>query len=402
MAQNMTALGAEALATAPADAARLRRVIRLVCVIVFVDTIFFAIVAPLLPSLAHELHLSKLSAGILTGALAAGNLIGSIPGGVFAARKGARSAMVVGLTMLGATTIAFALGTNVVVLDFARFCQGVAEAFTWAGAFAWLVSEAPAERRGSLIGLTVAAAGAGALFGPVVGTVAHALGREAVFVALSAVPFGLALIVRGYASNARAAVLDLAALAYAVTRIPILIGGWLMMLGGGAQALVTVLAPLRIVAIGGTVGTIGVAFLFAAGLESLNSLLAGRLSDRYGPPLPLAVGLACGAVLLPCVVLAGTDVALAAVVVLLNGAVGLIWAPSIAMMSHEADGVDIPQGVAFALTNMTWAIGMIVAAWGGGAVAKAAGDGAALACVATLWAVTAVAVVIRSLAARSS
>src|SRR5690349_8477323 len=115
MAHNMTAAGTEALRAAPADEARLRRVVSLVCAIVFVDTIFFAVIAPLLPSLAHELHLSKASAGILTGALAAGNVIGSIPAGVFAARAGSRRATVAGLTLLGITSVTFGLGTNIVV-----------------------------------------------------------------------------------------------------------------------------------------------------------------------------------------------------------------------------------------------------------------------------------------------
>jgi MFS family permease len=392
---------AQALAAAPAGAVRVRRVVRLVCVIVFVDTIFFAVVAPLLPSLVHELHLSKLSAGILTGALAVGNLVGSIPAGIVVARAGSQRATVIGLTLVGATSVAFGLGTSVVALDLARFFQGIGEAFTWAGAFAWLIAETPAERRGSFIGLTVAAAGAGALFGPVVGTLAHALGRGVVFVAFAAVPFALALIVHGYGSRAAAEVAEPAAVAAALKQRVILTGGWLVLLGGGAQALVTVLAPLRMAAIGGGAAAIGLAFLVSAGLEALASLLSGRLSDRRGPLLPLTAGLICGTVLLPCVVLAGTQLLLAVVVALIGGAVGLMWAPAIAAMSDAAETSNISQGVAFAIVNITWAIGVILGASGGGAIAKAAGDTAALASVAALWALTALILAIRPRPARS-
>jgi MFS family permease len=384
----------------PTDTARLRRVVRLVCAIVFVDTVFFAVIAPLLPSLAHELHLSKLSAGILTGAVAAGTLLGSIPGGVFAARAGSRPAMLVGLTMLGGATVVFGLANNIVLLDVARFVQGFGGAYTWSGSFEWLIAEAPVERRGSYIGLTVAAAGAGALVGPLVGTVAHALGRDVVFTVLAAVPFGLALVVSRYKSSSGTPVVDTASVAATFTFRPMIAAMWLLLLVGGAQALLTVLAPLRMAAVGGAAAAIGAAFLASAGLESLASILGGRVLDRRGPLLPLEVGLISGVVLLPCVVAAGTPFVLGAVITLLGVAAGLMWAPAIGTMSDEAEHRGISQGVSFAMVNLSWAVGQMVGAWGGGAIAQAAGDTVAFACVAALWALTAAAVAIRPLPAR--
>src|SRR5690349_17127705 len=43
-----------------------RRLVLVVGAVVFVDTMFYAAIAPVLPGLAKELHLSKLSAGALT------------------------------------------------------------------------------------------------------------------------------------------------------------------------------------------------------------------------------------------------------------------------------------------------------------------------------------------------
>jgi predicted MFS family arabinose efflux permease len=70
-------------------------------------------------------------------------------------------------------------------------------------------------------------------------------------------------------------------------------------------------------------------------------------------------------------------------------------------MSDAAEGSNISQGVAFAMVNGTWAIGLMAGAWGGGAIAKAAGDTAALASLAALWALTAVILAIRPLPRRT-
>jgi MFS family permease len=73
-----------------------------------------------LPTLARELHLSKLSAGAMTAAYPVGTLVGSIPGGMLAARYGPKLTVVAGLTLLGASTLAFGFLHQATLLDVAR------------------------------------------------------------------------------------------------------------------------------------------------------------------------------------------------------------------------------------------------------------------------------------------
>ena len=47
--------------------------------IVLVDTMFYAAITPLLLKLVDDLDLGKNGAGVLTGAYAAGTLLGSLP-----------------------------------------------------------------------------------------------------------------------------------------------------------------------------------------------------------------------------------------------------------------------------------------------------------------------------------
>src|SRR3954453_4686125 len=148
---------------------------------------FYAAVTPLLPHLAREFGLSKSAAGILSGSYAAGTLAGALPGGWLAARLGVRPTVLVGLGVMSASSLGFALADNVAVLDACPFVPGVGGAASWAGALAWLIGAAPRERRGELIGTGIAAAVAGGLFGPVLGALADVLGQEPVF-------FGVAVV----------------------------------------------------------------------------------------------------------------------------------------------------------------------------------------------------------------
>ena len=85
-----------------------RRLVFVVGAVVFVDTLFYAVIAPLLPQLAHQLHLSKLSAGVMTASYPIGTLLGSLPGGALAVRAGARPTVCAGLALLACSTLAFA------------------------------------------------------------------------------------------------------------------------------------------------------------------------------------------------------------------------------------------------------------------------------------------------------
>ena len=133
-----------------APPARERRLVLVVGAIVFVDTMFYAAIAPLLPTLAHQLHLSKLSAGVMTAAYPIGTLIGSLPGGVLASRAGPKFTVFTGLTLLAGSTLAFGFVHTAAGLDIARFVEGIGGACSWAGGLAWIVAEAPpASARGT-------------------------------------------------------------------------------------------------------------------------------------------------------------------------------------------------------------------------------------------------------------
>src|SRR5438477_9430174 len=85
----------------------MRRLVLLVGALVFVDTMFFAALTPLLPHYAHRYALSKAGAGVLAGAYPAGVLLGSIPSGLGSVRIGVKRMVLAGTMLMAATTVAF-------------------------------------------------------------------------------------------------------------------------------------------------------------------------------------------------------------------------------------------------------------------------------------------------------
>jgi MFS family permease len=364
-----------------------RRLLVLVCSIVFVDAMLFGALAPLVPGYADEFDLSKAGAGLLVGSFGAGALLGGIPGGILAARFGPKRAVLLGLGLLALASFGFALAAGPWALGLSRFVQGFSSTITWAGALAWLTVETPRARRGELIGTAFGAAVFGAIIGPMFGAIADAVSIRGTFGAVGIVAVALA----AWAATRPAATEEPStpsSLARAV-RDPAFLGGlWLNTLPALLFGLMVVLVPLALDEAGLGAIAIGLVFLGSGLLETAFNPLLGRFSDRRGRLLPIRVALTASIVVAVAFAFASRPLFLIPLVCLAALAFGGFYTPGLALVSDRTEAVGLAQGMGFGIMNTAWALGNMTGPSAGGALAAVAGDALPYLLAAALCALT--------------
>jgi MFS family permease len=357
---------------------------------IFIDVAFFAAIAPLLPEYVDQLGLSKAEAGVLSAAYAAGTLLGSLPAGLVASRMGPRKTVIQGLLLLGIASLVFGFADEILLLDTARFIQGIAGALIWSGALTWLITTAPEERRGSIIGTALGTAVAGALLGPALGAIAGSIGTEAVFSSVLVITVVLAIAAARLPETRAPETQTLGEVMATLVSRPVMEAAAFVAVPSVMFGAIEVLVPLRIDSFGGSHGVIAAGFIAGAALEAILAPLAGRISDRVGRRLPYVSGLAvCAAAMVAIAAVTTLAGVLAGLIVTSLGA-GLCFAPALTLISDTAEASSLHQGFAAGLSNMAWASGQVIGGIGGGVVASLTGYAAPSLAIALLLALTVV------------
>lgn len=353
----------------------MRKLLLLASAMIFFDVAFFAAIAPLLPGYVEDLGLSKAQAGILSASYAAGTLLASLPAGFIASRIGPRRTVIGGLLLLGVASLIFGFVDQIGLLDAARFTQGVAGALIWSGALTWLITSAPDEARGSVIGAALGTAVAGALLGPALGAIAASVGTEPVFGSVLAITAGLAYAAsRTPEAGTPEAVQSLREVVSTTLSRPVLDATAFVAVPSVMFGAIEVLVPLRIDALGGGHTVIAGGFIVGAALEAVLAPISGRTSDRVGRRTPYVVGLTICALAMVAIALAQTLGAVLGALIVTSLGAGLCFAPALTLLSDIAESSGLHQGFAAGLSNMAWAAGQVVGGAGGGIVASLTGN----------------------------
>ncbi|MDQ6815840.1 MAG: MFS transporter [Actinomycetota bacterium] len=351
----------------------------------------YSAIAPLVPHYAHTLHLSRSGAGVLVATYSAGVLVGAVVAGQLIGRIGPRRTIVLGLAVVGASSIAFGVANNVALLDALRTVQGGGAGLLWAAGLAWIISTGDPERRGALLGTAFGAAIFGTLVGPLVGTFAAAVSPSLAFGVVAMASLGLGLLVARIRADEGSTRESGTPLRSALAKTDVLMGLWLVLLPAAAFGIVNTLAPLRMASLGASGIAVGATFVVAAAIATATSPAVGYLTDRVGTGslarLTLVVTAACLAVLM--IPHAGWGVAVLTVVFV--GVVGPAWTiPAVTMLTSATDRAGLSQGLAAMLLNIAFALGETVGSPAAANLAQIGGDELPFALLAAVSLVTAV------------
>jgi predicted MFS family arabinose efflux permease len=174
----------------------------------------------------------------------------------------------------------------------------------------------------------------------------------------------------------------------ALARPAVLVGFWVFTLPALYAGVMEVLVPLRLDDLGVAGATIGLIFLLSAAVEAIVSPIAGRFSDRVGRLTPIRAGLIGAVVMAVLLPLPNTAVLVALTVTVSFVALACFWAPGMALLSDAAEASGLDLALAFAISNLAWALGHLFGSGVGGAVADATKDAVPYAALAVLCALT--------------
>ena len=122
-----------------------------------------------LPSIANDLYMNPVQLSWVTLALTLTLVMFTIPFGRLADIIGRKKIFTMGLVIFAISTLWLALANSPLMLISVRVIQGISLAMIWGTGVALLIAAYPANERGKVLGLSVAAVYLGASIGPTLG-----------------------------------------------------------------------------------------------------------------------------------------------------------------------------------------------------------------------------------------
>ncbi|MGZ9587171.1 MFS transporter [Paenibacillus marinisediminis] len=338
----------------------------LVISILFVDMLLYSLFIPVVPYFTETYQMSSTMVGILFGSYAAGLFLTTPLFGRVTDKIGRRKTIVLGLLFMVGATLFFVFSTNTITLVIARLLQGVAAAASWTAALALLADLFPGPLRGTVMGIAMTGISSGSLLGAPIGGWLFEIGNHHTpfwfAAAITAVILILTLLF--LREPARAAAEDneggstLSLLRYR----PILYTALVILLAETSLAMMEPLLPnymtekfqMSPITLGLLFGAVTLAY-------GLIAPVAGTLASRFNPYYIMLFGLGGIAIMLPMLTLVGSIPMAFVAACLVGASIGFTLSPTLptlgAIVDKEAGG---GYGVAYALFNMTHAIGMMM------------------------------------------
>lgn len=328
-------------------------------------------VLPVLPLYVRgTLKAGDVAVGVVVTATAVAAVVARPIAGRLADTRGRRRMMIVGAALVSAAGLLYFAAHTVAALVAARLILGVGEGFVFTPAALWIVSLAPTDRRGQLVGFAGLSMWTGLTVGPLLGaSLLEAGGYSAVWATVTAIPAAGALLTAWLAEPDRPTQAARGQLVPRATVRP----GISLALGSVGYASLAAFVVLLLAERG--IGGGALAFTAYGSAYVGVRVAGGRLPDRFGPRRVVLYAATVEAIGLVVVTVApGFWTALLGAV-LTGGGLSLLY-PSLAVMVLDRTAPG-EQGAAIGAYTSFWDVGVGLAGPLTGAVASVAGYGAA-------------------------
>ncbi|BAK35976.1 putative major facilitator superfamily transporter [Microlunatus phosphovorus NM-1] len=323
----------------------------------------FGVAVPVIPTLVTQTiggSATLVGAAFATAAVLA--LVFRPVAGRLAQRHGPRRVMMLGSLLAALAAAAYALPFGEAGLLSVRIAIGTAEALVMTAGAVWTVSLAPVSRRGRIIGIYGLSMWGGLAAGPILGELAYRLGSYSlVWATAAALSISASIVLAALPKGERSDSPVSARLLPPAAILP----GLALAAGGFGYAAVTSFGALAMASRGIDGGSILLSLFSAAYV--LVRLLAGGLSDRFGPvPLILAAA-TLEATGLTLIALAPNWGLAAAGAVIAGGGFTLLY-PSLAIIA-VATAPESERGATLGAVSSFFDLSIGVAGLAGGALA---------------------------------
>lgn len=353
----------------------------LVCLVVFLDSVGYGIVVPVLPIYAKTLKATDFQIGFLFATYAIALLVGAIPMGLLSDRMGRKPFVLFGMFAMSAAFVFYAFAESYWMLVIARTLDGLTAAATWSAGLALLGDRFEESEMGAKMGYAIGAMAVGGIAGTVLGGfLSDAFGYRAPFYAIAAgclLGGILAVFLKEERAAQRAIVPAARMLKNVIANRAILIACVISMVTTTGLGLLEPTLPLYLRDEFSMSRTgIGLIFGVTMLMYAVASPLAGRLSDSIGRKKPIILGLLATAVLMPLIVVFKNVAAICVFMGLLGITLTVFESPSLPLITDSMPrdgGGDIHYGTAFGLLNFFWSLGYALGPLLGGALKGWAG-----------------------------
>jgi MFS family permease len=289
-------------------------------------------------------------------------LFTSVPLGAISDRIGRKTPIVIGLTVLAASSLLFAFAPGMPWLFAARIAQGAADATAWVVGFAVVADLYRPDERGRVMGWVMSGSTFGFLVGPTFGGWLYQLGGPATpYTAIAVAALVVAVLFQRLELPDVRQHADPIAFRDLLRTPAVLLCVIAVVVGGSSIAMLEpVLSLFLNAAIGLTPGRIGMVFGAGALFATLLHPFFGHLADRFGGRRLTMYGLVAVSVSLPLLSLIHSFTSALVIYPIVAFAIAILVTPSLAYMGEAMQSAGSESfGVAYGVYNMAWSIGIL-------------------------------------------